>query len=107
MRYMNEWFGPEDFLRLMDGQTDRRIFLVEVVAYHDGKDIKTFTTEIEGKIIDQPRGVSGAPSDKIVCLGTNETRTIAEVLDASDEGIAYNGPSVWDTFCKYIGRTTK
>lgn len=106
MRYINECFAAEDFLRLMDGKTDRRIYLIDVIAYHDGKEIKTFTVETEGKITEHSRGIAGAPSDKVVSLGGSD-KTIAEAIDDASEDSSYYGPNVWDVFCQeYANKAT-
>jgi XTP/dITP diphosphohydrolase len=102
MRYVNEWFTPEDFLHLMSNKTDRRIFLIEVIAYHDGEKITTYTHETEGTIADTPAGNEGAPSDKVVRLGRGQQLTIAQTLDVPTSGVVYAGSSVWDIFCQQI-----
>jgi XTP/dITP diphosphohydrolase len=62
MKYMNDWLTAEDFLRLTAPLTDRRVILRQVIAYDDGKQQKTFTVDVEGKLLSRIRGASKYPS---------------------------------------------
>jgi XTP/dITP diphosphohydrolase len=96
MAYINEWFTDNDFLRLMEGTTDRRIFLIEVLAYCDENGVQEFECKREGTILHESRGTNGAPSDKVVSFNNN--LTIAEEEDRDGFQLD-DSQNVWRDFC--------
>ena len=42
MKSINEWFKPDDFLRLMSGIKNRTIIIHQFLAYYDGNTMKVF-----------------------------------------------------------------
>lgn len=56
MKYIQSWFTPEHFIRLMQSETDRSVSFTETITYTDGDVIKTFSHDYWGKIVDVPRG---------------------------------------------------
>lgn len=56
MKYTTGWFGPDDFLNLMKGKTDRRISFTETVVYKDDAHVEVFSKEFWGIVVDSPRG---------------------------------------------------
>ena len=58
MAYVDRWFSPDDFLRLMQGVDDRRVFLTEVVVYADQHQRKVFADTLEGVILQAAAGQS-------------------------------------------------
>ena len=55
---INEWFTPEDWLRLTSTLTDRRIILHQIVVYQDADQQKLFSVDIEGILLHEIRGSS-------------------------------------------------
>jgi XTP/dITP diphosphohydrolase len=53
MKYVNEWFVAQDFLNLMKGKRDRRIFCHDSIVYIDEQGIKSFEDVIEGEIAEE------------------------------------------------------
>lgn len=91
MSHVARWLHAEDFLKLMEGKTDRNIVLTETYAYHDGKRLKTFSKEYRGVVTEEPKG-QGLSIEQIVQLAGN-TKTIAEKqTDPREEGAASIGP---------------
>jgi len=89
MKSMNHWFSSEDFLHLMNGRDDRRITLYQYLAYNDGKNIEVFCNEIDGTIVDSPRGSSDVPPiSQIVALDQDNGKTIGEVFEQDDHTFA-------------------
>lgn len=76
MHYINQWFGAEDFLKLMKGKKDKSIILEYVICAISSKGLKLFKKKIKGKFISRPKG-KGLSSDRLVVLGKNKY-TIAE-----------------------------
>ena len=89
MKSMNHWFTPEDFLHLMNGRDDRHITLYQYLAYNDGENIEVFLNEIDGQIVDSPRGNSDVPPiSQIVALDQDNGKTIGEVFEQDDRTFA-------------------
>lgn len=100
MRYIDEWFKPEDMLRLMDGKTDRTITCTETLVYYDGKRTKIFTQTFNGTITAEPRGAGKTLQQLVVLEG--DTRTIAEIHHATNgkyQGAFIN--QLWQDFAKW------
>ncbi|MFZ3054775.1 MAG: non-canonical purine NTP pyrophosphatase, partial [Minisyncoccales bacterium] len=78
MKYMNEWLEPEDFLKLVDGKSDRTIILRDTIVYIDESGEKVFTNDYYGEILDKKYdGDYKYPIDAIVSFSKNK-KTIAE-----------------------------
>lgn len=102
MKSINKWFTPDDFLRLMNGVTNRTIILHQCLCYVDGNMIKIFKNDIYGKIINQPRGRNDhTPSMAITALDIDNNKTFAEVFEQGEQAITeryINHPDVWHKF---------
>lgn len=67
MKTCNTYLTAEDWLRLMDGLDDRRIFLTAYFAYHDGESITVSSFEEERRFLDKPQGTnSNAPVLEVI-----------------------------------------
>lgn len=102
MKSINYWFKPEDFLSLMKGKKDRRISLIQFLAYTDGNTTEVFSNEIKGQIIDEVRGKNEkSPNTTVIVLDSDNGKTIAEALEQSEEAVVArykNRPDVWHKF---------
>lgn len=81
LRYMNNWFDENDYLRLLKNHTNREVILKEVICYIDKQGIKTFDGVISGEVVIEPRG-EGTPWEKIVTLSDSKM-TMAECKAAN------------------------
>ena len=54
MKQLNSWFAPEDWLRLMTGMKDRRIFLLSSLAYQDAETCQVFSHTRTYYFLEQP-----------------------------------------------------
>jgi len=103
MKSINHWFTPDDFLRLTRDLTDRRIFLIQNVAYTDGETTNFFTDRIEGELQTEARGRFGAALHKVVSMKGDEGLSIAEVFDGGVESANREYAKVWrDLFGRYL-----
>jgi XTP/dITP diphosphohydrolase len=80
MKYINDCFDSSDWLRLMDGVTDRRIIMREVLVYIDATQQKILYNDIEGIILHEASGKDGVQSDRIVSF-SGDGISIAEARD--------------------------
>ncbi len=85
MKFVNKWFRPEDFLRLMQGVENRKVTLRQVVIYKDATQTKVFTHDSVGRFIDQVRGESGPSGDRVISL-SEDGLTISEQLERQSFG---------------------
>lgn len=80
MAYASQWLTDEDFLRLMQGKTDRTIVGTETLVYYDGQRHKAFSQTITGKLLEESRGKGAVQIDRLI-LVDGQTKTVAEIED--------------------------
>jgi len=98
MKYMNEWFEPEDFLLLMDNKTDRTIILRDTIVYTDEEGQKVFTNDHHGEILEKKyEGSYKYPIDAVVSLSKNK-KSIAEENDSNN----FFTEGVWVDFTEWL-----
>ncbi len=99
MKSMNHWFTPADFLKLLDGVSDRRVELHQHLAYYDGERLKLFNEIIQGEVLlDSYGDHTKAPWMNVVTMAGDGGKSLAEVFNGSPESIAnryLNRPEVW------------
>ena len=105
MKSINKWFKAEDLIRLMDGVKNRTIILQQYLAYYDGSNMKIFSNNIFGKIIDEPRGHNeNSPCMSVIILNDDNGKTIAQVFE-NDKRLKINRyenrPDVWHKFINW------
>lgn len=84
MSPLMQWFQPDDFLRLLEGRTDRTIVLTDTVAYYDGQRSKIFQKEHLGTILHEPKG-EGLAIRQIVSF--RDGKSIAETIVEDRPGL--------------------
>lgn len=88
MKSINYWFTNDDFLRLMQGITDRHVYIQQYLAYADQTTCVVFNADIPGTILTEARGTNTkAPIMNIVALDDDNGLSIAE---AYAQGYANN-----------------
>lgn len=65
MKYINEWFTPQNFLELTQNLKDRNVTLQEIVCYKDQTSQKIFKQEHAGELLNEIRG-EGYPAMTII-----------------------------------------
>ena len=100
MRYVSEWFKPEDFLALMAGKKDRTVIRTHSVAYYDGKRSKLFSKDFMGVIAEEARGHDGYSIDEVV-ITAGQTRTNAEIHETDGASSIKPEDSAWYDFAKW------
>ncbi|MFA5178013.1 MAG: non-canonical purine NTP pyrophosphatase [Candidatus Paceibacterota bacterium] len=98
MKYINEWFRPEDFLNLMKDKKDRSIILRDTIIYIDENNQNIFTNDHYGEILKIPyTGDCKYPSDAIISLSKNK-KSIAEENDSNN----FFTEGVWVDFANWL-----
>ncbi len=100
MKYMNEWFTPEDFLRLTKPLQDRRIILHQLLAYQDKNEQKLFATDITGVLLKEIRGSSKFPHFTITSFDGGK-HSFPEQSDHG-EPTEYNQRLAWHDLCEWL-----
>ena len=100
MKYINEWFKAEDFIKLMQGQKDKTVILKEALCYIDKNRFKVFVQEIEGEVLEKAYG-KGLPSDRIISL----SKTGISIAESNEKGIrSVDNQPIWEEFWNWYKR---
>lgn len=75
---------PEGILRLMDGINNRKAKFKAVIAYTDGKQIKTFTGVVNGRISNKIKKVQGFAFD-VIFIPNGYKKTFAEMPEVKSK----------------------
>ena len=81
MKSIDHWFGPDDFLRLTRPLHDRRIILIQLLAYRDHEMTHIIRHEHTGEILTEARGMHGKALEKVVTMPGDDGLNIAEAYD--------------------------
>lgn len=100
MHSINEWFTPEDFLRLTLSLADREVVFTQYLVYTDGVEQKTFTSQSKGSLLKEIRGKSKHTSHTVIAMEGDGGLSIAEAIQASDRS-ARQSSRVWHDFAKW------
>lgn len=77
MSPLMQWLQPDDFLKLLEGHSDRTIVLTDSYAYYDGERLKVFSKEHMGAILQEPKG-EGLTIQRIATF--RDSKSIAETI---------------------------
>jgi XTP/dITP diphosphohydrolase len=108
-RYAGEPKNDQKNLHLLLGNlvgiTNRRARFVTVLTYYSTGTYTSFEGEIQGSIVEIPRGTQGFGYDPVF-QPENETRTFAEMSLAEKNLIAHRARAL-EKFIKYLDETQK
>lgn len=85
MHSMNEWFTPEDYLRLVLPLENRDATLTQTLVYIDSHQCKVFRQQTNGKLLTEIRGKSKHSSHTIITLEGDNGLSIAEAYDSAKD----------------------
>ena len=105
MHSMNEWFKPEDFLRLTLTVEDRRVVLTQYLVYADGNRQKIFRQQTKGLLLKEIRGVSEHPSHTLITMIGSKGLSIAETYEQSIDRSMQKTANVWHDFAKWFNES--
>ena len=89
MKLCNDFLLAEDWLRLMNSITDRRIFLVSHYGFHDGKSVHVLTNTVERVILQEAKG-KHVKSPCLEVIGRlNSDRSDAEEITAGKKKVEH------------------
>lgn len=87
-RFLQDAGGNNLILRMLKDETNRKVLVRDVVAFHDGRKVHTFVGELKGVIVDSPKGKLGWGYDPIIIPG-GENRTYAEMGEEEKNKISH------------------
>lgn len=84
MKSVNQWFKLEDWRRLLDGVEDRTVILRQMVAYQDELEQVIFSVDVEGILLDEPRGtLEKSPLMAMTSFNDGKTSVAENALNGS------------------------
>lgn len=105
MHSINEWFAPEDFLRLIGPLEDRKVTLTQYLVFTDGKKQKIFTKKTNGTLLTEIRGKSKHPSHTIISLDGDGGQSIAEAYERASDKSTRRSAQIWHKFAEWYSRS--
>jgi len=60
MKDISGWFTSNDFIKLVENKTDKRISFTESIVYKDSAQMKTFSKEYWGILVEKPKGIGNS-----------------------------------------------
>jgi len=100
MKAINDWFRPEDFLRLTLPLEDRRIILRQILVYQDANGQQLFSEDIVGSLLPDIRGESKYPHLTITSFDKGK-HSAAEHNNQGYSALA-NGHTPWHDLCEWL-----
>lgn len=101
MKSIDHWFTTEDFLNLTRPLKDRRIILIQMLAYQDGTQQHVFRKEYVGTIVTEARGNYGKPVQKVISMPGDNSLTVAEVYDRKEIEAERPVSASWHQFIQW------
>jgi XTP/dITP diphosphohydrolase len=102
MKSINDWFTPDDWLRLTRDLTDRRITLRQIVVYHDGDGQQLFSVDIPGILLKEARGKS--PYAHATVTSFDDGKHSNAEYHERGESAAQNHHTPWHEFAEWYKR---
>ncbi len=99
---IDHWFTPEDFLNLTRPLQDRRIILVQLLAYQDEHTQKVFRKEYEGALLTEARGSYGRPLQKVLTMPRDNGLSVAEAYDRGAVRAEREVAAGWQEFARWF-----
>lgn len=102
MHSINEWFTPEDFLRLVLPLENRKVVMTQYLVYDDGQSQKIFTRQIEGELLKEIRGHSKHSSHTVIAFNGDNGLSIAEAYEKTADKSTRKSAQIWQDFAQWF-----
>lgn len=103
MKFINEWFTPQDCLNLMRDKENREVTFTTVICYRDSETTKVFESNHKGIILHESRG-KGLPWTTVITI-TEDNQTIAEKLEKGPSALSED--PIWQDFATWLKENNK
>lgn len=107
MKSIDHWFRPEDLLNLTRSLEDRRIILVQMLAYQDETHQQVFRKEYTGTLLTEIHGTHGKPLQKVVTMPGDNGLSIAEAYEAGTVHAERDVSAGWHELIDWVERTVQ
>lgn len=104
IKYLREAGGNDLLLKMLQGERNRRVTAVCVIAYHDGETVHVFQGEVKGTITDTLRGKSPGWDPTFVPDG--HTKSWAE-MSLEEKNTHSHRKNALEKFKKYLRNQAK
>ncbi len=104
MHSINEWFTPEDFLRLVLPLKNRKVTMTQYLVYTDGYNQKVFTQQSEGELLKEVRGQSKLSSYTVIAMTGDNGLSIAEAIAQAHDKSTRQTAQVWYDFVEWYSK---
>jgi XTP/dITP diphosphohydrolase len=102
MKSMDYWFTSQDFLNLTRNLVDRRIILVQLLAYQDVSEQYIVRQEYTGELLTESRGVYGRPLQKVITMPGDNGLSVAEAYDQGTIHAERDVSVGWRTLAQWL-----
>ncbi|HEY4160905.1 MAG TPA: non-canonical purine NTP pyrophosphatase [Candidatus Saccharimonadales bacterium] len=107
MKSIDHWFTPQDILNLTRPLQDRRIILIQLLAFQDERGQKVFRKEHEGALLTEARGAYGNPFQKILAMPGDDGLSVAEAYDLGAVRAERDVAAGWQAFAAWYNEPTR
>lgn len=83
MHSINDWLSTESWLDLTRPLSNKKILLLQLLAFTDGSQTKIFENIVEGTILTEARGGNGMGSMSIISLADDEGKSLTEIYESN------------------------
>lgn len=104
MKSINHWFTMQDFLNLTRPLADRRIILVQLLAYGDGSGQHVIRREHTATLLPEARGHYGSALQKIVAMPGDTGLSIAEAYDRGAVHAERDAALCWQDMTRWLAK---
>jgi XTP/dITP diphosphohydrolase len=102
MKFVNDSFTADDWLRLTAPLQDRGIILRQIIIFQDGDKQQLFSTDIPGVLLDKIRGKSVYPHNTIMSFDGGR-QSIAEMITTQGSALAASKlRTSWHDLCEWF-----
>ena len=105
VKWLERSAGLAALARMLDAFPDRSASAVCVVAYFDGKSLRTGAGRAPGSIAAEPRGANGFGWDRLF-VPAGDSRTYAEMTAAEKDAISHRRRA-WDDLAEKLPRAPR
>ena len=100
MKQVNDWFAPDDWLRLTRDLDDRRMILRQIIVYQDEHGQQLFSSDLEAMLLTEARSNSGIKHFSIISFDGG-VHSAAEMVESGQSAIK-DLPNSWHDLCLWL-----
>jgi len=101
MHSINNWFTPDDFIRLVRPLKNRDTTLTAYLIYIDQNQLKIFTQQTKGTLLKEIKGQSTHSSHTIITMDGDNGLSIAEAYDQASDKSTRVSARIWHDFAEW------